>query len=295
MMRKTIQLKYKSFAKLNLYLKVLGYDKKSKLHKLSMINTEITLCDNIYLELVYPGSGLVEIDMMPDFSIQKENNLIFKAVKAFIDESKLLFDAIFKVEKNIPQGSGLGGGSSNASYTLLTLNNVFKQFSIGKLEKIAFSIGSDAPFFIYGGLCEVKGSGEIVKPIDIPNFENYIFVIIKPSFSLSTKKVYEKYDSIQHGVSEENISFILPIHNDLYEASRLINPEIEKIVSLFKETKATFSSMTGSGSSCFAGFQDENTALSAYSMLKGKYKNVFLAKPKLSRNLFPQDGGVGVI
>lgn len=276
-------IEYKSFAKLNLYLKVLGYIDELKLHKLSMINMEIDFSDEIIMELAYPGRGIIDIDMNPDFSINKEDNLIFKAVKAFIDRSGLFFDAFFKVKKNIPPGSGLGGGSSNASYTLLALNKVFNKFSTSELKEIASSIGSDAPFFIYGGLCKVEGSGEIIEMIDIPEFNDFTFIVVIPPFSLSTKEVYEKFDSIPQ-INNEIPTSKLPIQNDLYNAARLINPEIEKIISRLKEMDPLFTSMTGSGSACFAGFKDQNKAIKAQTTLKREYEKVVLVRPKLSRN-----------
>ncbi len=276
-------IEYKSFAKLNLYLKVLGYIDELKLHKLSMINMEIDFSDEIIMELAYPGRGIIDIDMNPDFSINKEDNLIFKAVKAFIDRSGLFFDAFFKVKKNIPPGSGLGGGSSNASYTLLALNKVFNKFSTSELKEIASSIGSDAPFFIYGGLCKVEGSGEIIEMIDIPEFNDFTFIVVIPPFSLSTKEVYEKFDSIPQ-INNEIPTSKLPIQNDLYNAARLINPEIEKIISRLKEMDPLFTSMTGSGSACFAGFKDQDKAIKAQTTLKREYEKVVLVRPKLSRN-----------
>lgn len=277
-------IEYKSYAKLNLYLKVLGYIDQLKLHKLSMINTEIDFFDYIIMELAYPGKGIIDINMTPDFSINKEDNLIFKAVKAFIDRSGLQFDAFIKVKKYIPPGSGLGGGSSNASYTLLALNKVFNKFNTFELMEIAFSIGCDAPFFIYGGLCKVEGSGEIVEMIDIPDFNDLTFVVVIPSFSLSTKEVYAKFDSIPRINNKVVTTSKLPIHNDLYEAAKLINPLIEKIICRLREMNPLFASMTGSGSACFAGFKDLDMAIKAQTILKREYEKVILARPKLSRN-----------
>jgi 4-diphosphocytidyl-2-C-methyl-D-erythritol kinase len=278
-----VYIEYKSYAKLNMYLKVLGYVDELKLHKLSMINTEIDFSDEIIMELAYPGRGIVDIYMNPDFSIKKEDNLIFKAVKTFIDRSGLLFDAFIKVKKNIPPGSGLGGGSSNASYTLLALNKIFNKFNTSELKEIASSIGSDAPFFIYGGLCKVEGSGEIVEMIDIPDFNDFTFVVVIPPFSLSTREVYEKFDSIPQ-INDEIPTSKLSIQNDLYNAARIINPEIEKIISRLKEMDPLFTSMTGSGSVCFAGFKDQDKAIKAHTTLKREYEKVILARPKLSRN-----------
>lgn len=276
-------IEYKSFAKLNMYLKVLGYIDELKLHKLSMINIEIDFSDEIIMELAYPGKGIIDINMYPDFSINREDNLIFKAVRAFINRSGFQFDAFIKVKKNIPPGSGLGGGSSNASYTLLALNKIFNKFNTSELKEIASSIGSDAPFFIYGGLCKVEGSGEIIEMIDIPEFNDFTFIVVIPPFSLSTREVYEKFDSIPQ-INDEIPTSKLPIQNDLYNAARLINPEIEKIISRLKEMDPLFTSMTGSGSACFAGFKDQDKAIKAQTTLKREYEKVILARPKLSRN-----------
>jgi len=286
-----VELEYKSFGKLNLYLKVLSYDEERRLHKLSMINTEITLSDEIYLELDYPGKGLIKIDMIPGFEILKENNLIFKAVKLFMRESRILFNTSFKVKKNIPPGSGLGGGSSNASYTLLTLNKMFRKFSSSELKKLASLIGCDVAFFIHGGLCKAKGFGEIVEPLYVPDFKGYTFIVIIPPFSLSTKEVYEKYDILREEkllppINEDILlDGTFPIRNDLYEPARLIRSGIEEIIYDLKKVDPVFSSMTGSGSGCFSIFKDYDKAFNAYSMFKKKYEKTYLLKPKLSKNI----------
>ena len=164
------------------------------------------------------------------------------------------------------------------------MNKVFNKFSTFELKEIASSIGSDAPFFIYGGLCKVEGSGEIIEMIDIPEFNDFTFIVVIPPFSLSTKEVYEKFDSIPQ-INNEIPTSKLPIQNDLYNAARLINPEIEKIISRLKEMDPLFTSMTGSGSACFAGFKDQNKAIKAQTTLKREYEKVVLARPKLSRNI----------
>jgi 4-diphosphocytidyl-2-C-methyl-D-erythritol kinase len=283
-----MKIAYKSFGKLNLLLKVLGFDRIHKLHKLSMVNTEIEIYDEIELELVCPGNGLIEIDMKPDSCTALKDNLIFKASIAYMEMSEFLFDAYFKVKKNIPIKSGLGGGSSNASYTLLELNRIFKKFSPKELMNIAFTIGCDLPFFIQGGLCRVEGFGEIIEPLNLPDFKNYTFVVVIPSFPLSTKEVYEKYDEISHNIIQTDFStFIenIPIQNDLIYAAEQIEPQLKELILDLKKYNPVASSMTGSGSGCFAIFHEFEKAKALYEKIKEKYEKTFLARPKLKENI----------
>jgi 4-diphosphocytidyl-2-C-methyl-D-erythritol kinase len=276
---------YKSYGKLNLHLKVLN--KESNMHFLEMLNTEISLFDEINGELTYPGKGNISIDLNSNLNIDIQDNLIYKAVKAYLNESKLSFDISFNVKKNILTGSGLGGGSSNAAYTLLYLNSVFNCFNKAKLTNIGFSIGSDIPFFIKGGLNKVTGFGETLEPIEYP-IEKYSFVLLIPDFALSTKLVYDTYDQLVESSEikkelETSIN-LFPLRNDLFISAKKINPLMEDVIYDLKATNPLDASMTGSGSGCFAIYKSMNDSEEAYIKLKNKFKNVYIVTPKLNRN-----------
>lgn len=283
-----MKVNYKSFGKLNIFLKVIEYCKDLKMHKLSMINTEINLYDEIVLDITYPGDGYITIDMKPDYKVALRDNLIYKASKLYMERSNFFFDANFKVKKNIPLGSGLGGGSSNASYTLLTLNKIFNKLNLEEIINIAFSLGSDLPFFIKGGLCRVESFGEVVEMISINKYDELIFLVIIPSFSLSTKEVYEKFDEISNNIMQDKSppSILgLPLHNDLIYATEQIEPRIKEVILDLKILNPIAFSMTGSGSGCFAVFDNYNETKVLYKKIRKKYDKTFLVKPKLERNI----------
>ena len=100
---------------------------------------------------------------------------------------------LIKVKKNIPIGSGLGGGSSNAAYTLKMLNKIYSlNIKNSSLEKIGGKIGGDVPFFINGGIKKISGIGNIIENINSDSIKDKIFLLVFPNFSISTTWAYEK-------------------------------------------------------------------------------------------------------
>ena len=278
---------FKSYGKLNLFLRIIG--RKDNLHLLEMINTEITLSDEISGEIEYPGSGIIEIRMSPDYNLKNIDNLVYKTSKLYMEKSNIKFDISFYIKKIIPPGSGLAGGSSNSAYTLLFLNSVFNKFSIEELIDIGFNIGSDVPFFLIGGLCKVSGFGEKVTPAENKYIGESYFLVIIPDFALSTKKVYEAYD-LSMNANKDNIRDfedfdLFPLKNDLYRPAKTINPEIEELLEDLSNTNPQGYSMTGSGSGCYAIYKNKIEVEKAFNNLKNKYKKIFIVFPKLNRNI----------
>lgn len=177
-------------AKINLSLLIAG-KRHDAYHELETIMAKISLFDELLIEKAdKPG---VELHCQgPHWAPQGRDNLVYRAAEALFQTISTRADVKITLIKNIPAGSGLGSGSSDASATLIGLN-AFLNLGLGTeaLADLAGRLGSDTAFFIYGPLAMCTGRGEQVHPIKEPfDFEALVFL---PDVSVSTKEVYENY------------------------------------------------------------------------------------------------------
>src|SRR6478736_6907530 len=153
-------------AKINLSLRVLGL-RSDGFHEIETFIAPISLCDEIKIER---RSGKQKIAFRcDDPSVPKgEDNIVVRAANVFFQETKVSSGVSIVLKKVIPHGAGLGGGSSDAASTLLALNQLFEtNLPRGALSKIAETIGSDIPFFIFQSAAVCKGRGELVTPLKL--------------------------------------------------------------------------------------------------------------------------------
>ncbi|RKZ15001.1 4-(cytidine 5'-diphospho)-2-C-methyl-D-erythritol kinase, partial [bacterium] len=156
-------IEFRSYAKLNLYLEVLN-KRPDGYHNILTIFQMIDLHDKIHLN--FNNSGRITVKTTRKDVPENEDNLVYMAIKRFQEKTGLEFGADVFIEKNIPPGGGLGGGSSNAVSTLLSLNRYFNYpLSLSSLKGIADSLGSDTAFFLYGGTVLAQGRGEKIIEI----------------------------------------------------------------------------------------------------------------------------------
>jgi len=276
---------FNSFAKLNLQLIVQGF--RNEYHLLRMINTEIDLPDKIRGEFdLDVKKGKIIVETIPDLKIPMTKNLVYKALKAYFD--LIEFTPYFKItiKKSIPTGTGLGGGSSNAAYTILFLHSLFPVMAPANLIEFGASIGADVPFFIKGGVSQVLGKGNILKPFKV-NLKKYHFVLVIPKFRLSTTDVYHEFDRLKlpFDTSSIEVNEWMPLRNDLYVPAQNLEPQLSKVIMDIRKTRPIDVSMTGSGSACFGIFDNLLSAQSACTILRGKYSKVLLAHAKETKNL----------
>ena len=270
---------YKAYAKINLSLDILR-KRKDGYHELKMIMQTVSLYDEIYIE----KSDTVSIECNKDDIPLNNKNLAWKAADAFFNYTSINLGCKIKLIKHIPDGAGLGGGSSDAATVLLALNEIYNtNITNEELINIAVKIGADVPFFILKGTCLAEGIGEKLTKIE-NNTDPYI-LIHKPSFSISTKWAYENLkldnknnynvDKIVENLKDKNYNF-KDIFNYLEDVSVSKYPQINDIKNKMKYYGATAALMSGSGSSVFGIFTDKNAAQTAFESFE---KNtVFLAK-----------------
>lgn len=257
----------KAFAKINLAIDVKKKDENGY-HDIDMVTLPITLHDILEMEQLISRHGIFITSDDPSL-ICDEGNLAFKALKAMEDNFSFSKGYRIQIYKRIPMNAGLGGGSADAAGIIRAICKLYNMDAHDpKIIKVARSIGSDVPFCLLNKPARVLGTGENIIPLD--SKLDYHVIIIKPHKGLSTKDVYEKYDTIPEEEKEHpDISALIEaikigdeqkmfenMKNGLYKPASLLCPVISGILNDFKKMGFPLYSMTGSGNACFALSKD---------------------------------------
>lgn len=213
--------------------------------------------------LFYPVKGLcdcLEVNKSDVFSFKQsglvvdcpsENNLVMKCYHAMREQFGRIGDVSIHLEKRIPSGAGLGGGSSDAAHMAIALNEIFNlKLSRNTLAQIVTPLGADCPFFIYNCPCRAEGIGEILTPIDKNTFEGKYIVLVKPDISISTREAYRRLDMLAH--IERT-----PTSNDFEQSVFPLYPVLANIKAKLLEQNAFYASLSGSGATIFGLFEKE--------------------------------------
>ncbi len=252
--------KYKSHAKINLGLKVVN-KRQDGYHNIDSLFVELNLHDTISFT---PSNTFSLSTNFSDLPID-ESNLVTKAYNLLHSyKTKSTPEYSIHIEKKIPMGGGLGGGSSNAATTLKALNQLWAcGFDNESLCKFGTSLGADVPFFIDGGIQHVTGIGEVLNPIEFKALSNLHFILIVPEIHVSTAWAYKALNiSLQ---SKESVPKFSPLkgpvnwqlfENDFERVIRSTYPEIDEIKSQLYNCGAIYAGMSGSGSTVFGIFDN---------------------------------------
>jgi 4-diphosphocytidyl-2-C-methyl-D-erythritol kinase len=235
-------------AKINLYLHILGR-RPDGFHELETLMAPISLGDTLDLDLIAEGIEFTCSD--PALSDAKDN-LATKAARVFLGEFKLATGVRIHLEKKVPVGAGLGGGSSDAAAVLLALRELTK---IGcpdaKLAELAARLGSDIPFFIYRTPAICRGRGEIIEPFTLT--EKYQGLLIHPGFGVSTPWAYKTYAQNPSQGAPGRTFADFTLRNDLEPPAFSKYPWLPTAKAwLQKQPEVLDALMSGSGSSVFA-------------------------------------------
>lgn len=277
-------------AKINLHLAIGGH-RRDGFHSIASIFQAISLTD-IVTVVALPGGG---IEVGGDCGCAPEQNTVYKAARAFLAE--LPADAgswgvRIDVEKRIPVGAGLGGGSSDAAATLKSLGAIFPGLiTPQRLLELAAAIGSDVPFFMCSACACVRGRGELLEPLAVR--QDFVVVIVDPGFPVSTREAYAWLDEYRTGagVSPLPADFTLdqeldrfaaayrnespanwPFRNDFLHPLSCRMPELGACVARIKATGALHAAMSGSGSACFGVYGSDDQAVRAQASLSAHYR-----------------------
>lgn len=261
----------KSFCKINLFLDVLK-KREDGFHEIITFFQSIDLFDSIEIS----ESKSLKIEFFnSDCSIDFESNTVYKSYQIFKEsflkkEKGNWVDFHFKINKNIPSGAGLGGGSADGSSILNFLNFYYDYpFENRQLRELSLRIGADCPFLIEGGSAIGKGIGEKLEFFDIPEIESLKIFIISPNIHVSTKEAYNLLS--KHLTNDKKSYNIINSKNDyksLKSSFKYFYNIFENVVferyPLLKDIKDSIakyepllSLMSGSGSSIYAIFENE--------------------------------------
>lgn len=274
-------MKIKAYAKINWHLAVEG-QRANGYHELDMVMQRIDLFDLLEIE---PADDL-RLFMDGDASLQTdESNLVLRAARALQSASGTQLGARIILNKGIPLGAGLGGGSADAAATLTKLNDMWGlAYPIENLQALGLTIGADVPYCLEAGPARVQGIGEFIKPFPLNNV--YHLLILKAQKGLSTKEVFALFDEQctgrQPSVTDQIIASLRGGHlrllkslayNDLQAPAITLLPEIQSAIDSLYSFGAEFAQMSGSGSAVYGAFSNQVEALKAYEALK--YSHAF--------------------
>jgi 4-diphosphocytidyl-2-C-methyl-D-erythritol kinase len=255
-------------AKLNLFLEVLGR-RPDGFHELRTVFHEIDLGDEVAVELApSEARDRIELSGLP-IDGPPEENLALRAAAAFRRRAPDCPAVRIELKKVVPPGSGTGGGSSDAAFVLGALAQLHpRRLNDEALRAAANEIGSDVAFFLIGGTAIGSGRGGELTPLAFAR--ELDFVLLFPSFSLSTATVYAHVDLI--GSRADVCSFaqamcesggtgpIAGCFNRLESAAGRVEPRLATLLSTLRATSRAFWSMTGSGSALFTIAADTQAA-----------------------------------
>jgi 4-diphosphocytidyl-2-C-methyl-D-erythritol kinase len=244
-------------AKINLSFEIKGR-RADGFHEIETVMTPISLADRLTIDAT-PSDGVIDFSCDDPSLPTGDDNLVLRAAKLFREATRISAGIKIVLEKKIPHGAGLGGGSSDAASTLLGLNELFEAgLGNSDLLKLAAQLGSDVPFFIARSAATCRGRGEIVAPTSLST--PFSLLLLKPDFGVPTSWAYGKWKDSQQlpGVDYSPQEF-----NGVRFVNALERPVFEKFVVLGqlktwlrRQPEVDVALMSGSGSTVFAVLSD---------------------------------------
>ena len=256
-------LTYPAPAKINLFLHVVGR-RTDGYHLLQTVFRFLDFSDELRFTL--QENGTVKLHT-PTPGVPDESNLCVRAAKLLQQESNTSFGVDISLEKHIPMGGGLGGGSSDAATTLLALNRLWELgWTRARLMELGLRLGADVPVFIFGENAFAEGVGEKLTPIKLPSAW---YLVLTPPVQVPTAQVFASNELTRNTIPIKIPPFsIAQGHNDLELVVCQAYPEVAKHLQWLRQlNNATMAAMTGSGACVFAEFASEAQAQEALTQL----------------------------
>lgn len=277
-----------AYAKINWTLNILG-TRDDGYHQMDMLMQSVDVCDTLWLEedesLSLRSAGAEEENAASDgLSSQAvmydQSNLVYRAALALKQRFGVDRGARIRLQKRIPSGAGMGGGSADAAAALIGLNWLW---GLGldrqQLCAIGLTLGADVPFMLTGGLARVGGIGEAITPLSpAPRVP---LVLMQPCGGLSTGKIFSAYDALAQGniprpdntlaqaaLLKGDLPALASAMNNVLEAVSLpARPALGEALSALRQAGAVRAMMTGSGSVVYGVFQTDQQAEAALNTL----------------------------
>jgi len=268
-------------AKINWFLLVLSKREDGFHNIMSLMQ-----CIRLYDDLIFEHADTIELES--DLTIPVKDNLVHKAASLLKYYTSYRKGIKITLKKSIPIGAGLGGGSSDAAYTLSGLNLLWGLgLNNRDLSSIGAEIGSDVPFFLNSPVAIVEGRGERVSPLKIDS--SIDILLVNPFISISSAWAYASFDKLRmHGELAEPLtkktvdiklfcraiekkdfaSLVTMLKNDLERSVKEKYPVVDKIKKSMLQNGAVISAMSGSGPTVFGIFESKDTAKKAARVMK---------------------------
>lgn len=263
----------RAYAKLNLSLDVTGR-RADGYHFIDSVFHTISLCDTVSVQRTDADITVICTPPLPAGS----DCIATRTARAFFAASSIAGGAFIEIEKRIPFEAGMGGGSADAAAVLSLLNELYgSPLTAPQLAQVGLTIGSDVPFSLAGGTCRVTGIGE--RTFDLYDIKPLHFIVAKPTEGLSTKVVYQQFDTphtYTHPQTERVIEALVAgdLHayaqaagNSLQATAEQMVPAVAAYCQRLREEGAVYAAMTGSGSAVFGVFPSRQASESALQRL----------------------------
>jgi 4-diphosphocytidyl-2-C-methyl-D-erythritol kinase len=274
-------------AKVNLHLEIKGM-RADGYHEILSIVVAVPLFDRVRIRSLKQDKAL-RFSCNPPVACEK--NIAAAAVELFRKASGIQAGVEVQVDKRIPVGAGLGGGSSDAATVLSGLNRMFRNpLSAGQLHELAAGLGSDVPFFLGAAAAVMWGRGERIRALR-PR-EDIVVVLVYPGFSVSTRQAYLWFDGEGNRPGRKSITRrqlkiqfehqepeCWEFYNSFQSVIETRYPLIKRAVGQLNEKGARFAALSGSGSSVVGVFTDSGAAQAAAGAMHEHYPGVWLLVP----------------
>ena len=273
-----IYLKIKTGAKINIGLKILN-QRKDGYHNISTVFQELNFCDELRIS---KADEECRFSSNADWLKNDDSNLCVQTWMRMKEHFPIIKGVDITLEKRIPSGAGLGGGSSNASGVIKGLNSIYKlNLTEAQMKSIASSLGADISFFIHGGTQKGEGIGD--RLYILPHPVKGAILLVIPDVNIDTSWAYglikNKLEYV--GKSPNFASFFQEnffpeeiFKNDFEKIVFPAYPEIGEIKTALIDLGAVYTSLSGSGSTVYGIFNDESVAESAKSHFNSSYYTV---------------------
>lgn len=262
--------KYRANGKINLVLNVYNQD-ASNLHLVDFVMVPITLADEIIIKKAKTTKVICE-------NVNLEDNLVLKAIQLFKKVTNTEVNVEVMINKYLPIGGGVGGGSSDAVCVFKALNDMYKtKLSNQEMETIVKSLGNDCPFFVNNHVCLASHYGEeisiIDKDIKMP------IILINPGIELLTKDVFNNYINTNHhgDINKflQSDNWLEFCHNDLLQAAIKTNKELQDVYEDLQTYNLPIL-LSGSGASFIMFINDDRIDINnLIAKLQVKYPYVY--------------------
>lgn len=271
-------------AKVNLFLYILG-KRQDGYHDIYTLFYPVSIYDKLSIKKSDKTTLICTDKNIP----QDENNIIIKTHNILKEKHNLQDNFHITLEKNIPSGAGLGGGSSNAAYYLKAVNDISGlKLSYEQMAEIMAMVGSDTVFFLNNEPQLASGRGTTLS--SAPKLPDLYFLIINPLIHVSTKEIYNSpnlkltnintINMIKKEYTFDELKSIMK--NDMQQAVFLMHKEVKDIVDFLNNETKGYALMSGSGSTVFAIYHNEEEQQKAYTKSKNSFKTYFIKKAAIA-------------